>query len=104
MHWLESGMELFTVSDLLGHKDVKVTIIYLRSTFKVKSDALDAGGLNNKLSEVFRPNYSTNEEFWNHLGIASMKPLRGQELTSPETGFLAKYHNQKECIPININW
>jgi len=74
MHWLESGMEIFAVSALLGHKDVKATIIYLRSTFKVKSDALDACGQNNKLSEIFKPKFSTNEEFWDHLGVSSMIP------------------------------
>ena len=69
MHWLESGIGIFVVSSLLGHEDIQTTTKYLKSTFKIKSDALDASGQNTKLSQAFAPKYSTNEEFWEHLGV-----------------------------------
>lgn len=69
MHWLESGIGIFVVSSLLGHEDIQTTTKYLKSTFKIKSDALDASEQNTTLSQVFAPKYSTNEEFWEHLGF-----------------------------------
>ena len=69
MNWLEKGMGIFKVSLLLGHEDIKTTTKYLRSTFKIKSDALMAAGQNKKLSHVFETGFKSNNEFWEHLGI-----------------------------------
>lgn len=69
MNWLESGIEIYTVSVLLGHNDLKTTTDYLRSTFKMRSDALDRSGQNQQLSHIFEPEFASNAEFWNHLGI-----------------------------------
>jgi len=69
MNWLENGMGIFKVSLLLGHEDIKANTKYLRSTFKIKSDALMAAGQNKKLSHVFETNFKSNNEFWEHLGI-----------------------------------
>jgi len=66
---LEKGMGIFKVSLLLGHEDIKTTTKYLRSTFKIKSDALMAAGQNKKLSHVFETNFKSNNEFWEHLGV-----------------------------------
>ena len=69
MNWLENGMGVFKVSILLGNEDIKTTTKYLQSTFKIKSDALRAAGQNEKLSHVFKTNFKSNNEFWEHLGI-----------------------------------
>lgn len=69
MHWLESGIEIFQLSKLLGHKNTKTTAIYLHATFGIKVDALIRGGQNKKLSKVFKPTYSSNEEYWDSLNI-----------------------------------
>ena len=73
MNWLEKGMGIFKVSILLGHEDIKTTTKYLQSTFKIKSDALRAAGQDEKLSHVFKTNFKSNNEFWEHLGISPLK-------------------------------
>jgi len=70
MNWLENGMGIFKVSILLGHEDIKTTTKYLQSTFKIKSDALMAVGQDKKISYVFKTDFKSNNEFWEHLGIA----------------------------------
>lgn len=69
MNWLEKGMGIFKVSILLGHEDIKTTTKYLQSTFKIKSDALKAAGQDEKISHVFKTDFKSNNEFWEHLGI-----------------------------------
>lgn len=69
MHWLESGLEIFQLSKLLGHENVDATMTYLHATFGIKIDALIRGGLNKKQSQVFKPTFSSNEEFWDSLNI-----------------------------------
>lgn len=69
MHWLENGIEIFQLSKLLGHKNVDATMTYLHATFGIKVDALIRGGLNKKQSQVFKPTFSSNEEFWDSLNI-----------------------------------
>ena len=73
MHWLETGMGIFKVSNLMGHEDIKTTMNYLQSTFKMKSDALRAAGQDEKLSHVFKTDFKSNSEFWEHLGINPAK-------------------------------
>jgi len=62
-------MGIFKVSILLGHEDIKTTTKYLQSTFKIKSDALKAAGQDEKISHVFKTDFKSNNEFWEHLGI-----------------------------------
>lgn len=69
MNWLESGIEILNLSILLGHKSVDATMDYLNITFGMKVDALIRGGQNKKLSKLFKPKFSSNEEYWESFNI-----------------------------------
>ena len=69
MNWLENGIEIFYLSKLLGHKSVDATMDYLHGTFGIKVDALIRGGQNKKLSKVFQPKFSSNQEYWDSFNI-----------------------------------
>ena len=69
MNWLENGIEIFYLSKLLGHKSVDATMDYLHETFGIKVDALIRGGQNKKLSKVFQPKFSSNQEYWDSFNI-----------------------------------
>lgn len=72
MNWLENGMELNRLSDLLGHEQTTTTYkTYLRSTMKMKIEALDAAGQDKTLSQIFRTNEATDEDFWESIGVVA---------------------------------
>ena len=70
MNWLENGVEIFQLSILLGHENLETTTRYLKTTFKIKEDALIRGSQDKKISKVFKTKYSTNADFWESLKIA----------------------------------
>lgn len=41
MHWLEAGMDLQHIKDLLGHSDIKTTEVYARLNIKMKQKILE---------------------------------------------------------------
>lgn len=41
MHWLEAGVDLQYIKDLLGHSDIKTTEIYARLDIKMKQKLLE---------------------------------------------------------------
>ena len=41
MHWLEAGMDLQHIKDLLGHSDIKTTEVYARLNIKTKQKMLE---------------------------------------------------------------
>ena len=41
MHWLEAGVDLQYVKDLLGHSDIKTTEVYARLSIKMKQRLLE---------------------------------------------------------------
>ena len=41
MHWLEAGVDLQYIKDLLGHSDIKTTEVYARLNIKMKQKLLE---------------------------------------------------------------
>ena len=41
MHWLEAGVDLQYIKDLLGHSDIKTTEVYARLNIKMKQEMLE---------------------------------------------------------------
>ena len=41
MHWLESGVDLQYIKDLLGHSDIKTTEVYAQLNIKMKQKLLE---------------------------------------------------------------
>ena len=41
MHWLQAGLDLYYIKDLLGHSSIQTTEIYARADGKAKRDALE---------------------------------------------------------------
>ena len=52
MHWLEAGVDLQYIKDLLGHSDIKTTEVYARLNLKMKQ----------KLLEEFHPQESAGQQ------------------------------------------
>ena len=73
MHWAENGMDTRNIGLLLGHESPSSTERYLQSTRRLKVNALMKAGQAGKVSQLFKTEFTSNEELYAFLDIKISK-------------------------------
>ena len=58
MHWLQAGVDVYYIKDLLGHVDIKTTEVYAKADSKLKREAIEKAS---ELIGIPEPNIKTWE-------------------------------------------
>lgn len=67
MNMLEAGIDLYTISSILGHENVATTEVYITSRFEEKEKNMTQAGMENLSHPLFKTKHKTNDDMLNSL-------------------------------------
>ena len=73
MHWLQAGVDLYYIKDLLGHSSIQTTEIYARADTKAKRDALERAYNENREQSLELPSWQRQPKLLDMLKSLSAR-------------------------------